>query len=73
MLLEEGAGDEPAWRLLTTGQRLAASAEPAHVRTVEGPVTNRLIVRGTGPGPCSRVQEIRLYKGLPYIDCVTPS
>ncbi len=71
MLLEEGPGDEPAWRLLTTGQRLAASAESAQVRTAEGPITTRLIARGSGPGPCGRVQEIRLYKGLPFIDCVT--
>ncbi len=71
MLLKEGPGDEPAWRLLTTGERSSGSESPAQVRCYEGRVTKRLIIQGTGPGPCNRIQEIRLYRGLPFIDCLT--
>lgn len=69
--LKEGEGDEPAWRLITTGERISASVSHAEVKTVEGPVTKRLMIRGEGPGPCKRIQEIRLYRDLPYLDCFT--
>lgn len=71
MLLTEGAGDEPAWRLLTTGEKESASEGSAEIKTIEGNVSTRLIINAPGPGPCQRIQEIRLYRELPYIDCMT--
>ncbi len=71
MALTEGAGDEPAWRLLTTGEKIMGSKTPAQVQCYEGPVTRRFLIRSSGPGPCNRIQEIRLYRGLPFIDCTT--
>jgi len=71
MLLTEGAGDEPAWRLLTTGEKETGSEITATVTSMEGAVSSRLIVKSQGPGPCNRYQEIRIYRELPYIDCLT--
>ncbi len=69
--LIEGDGEEPAWRLITTGQKEYASDGEATVRHVEGPVSSRLIIQGQGPGPCSRTQEIILYRETPFIDALT--
>ena len=57
--------------LSTSKDRLLSSAYRAEVKYMEGPVSQRLFIRGKGPGPCSRIQEIRLYNELPYIDCFT--
>ncbi|MBN2328479.1 MAG: hypothetical protein JXR73_15150 [Candidatus Omnitrophica bacterium] len=69
--LTEGPGDEPAWRLLTTGEKTYGSEAPAEITTLNGPMSSRLIIRAVGPGPCSRIQEIRLFRGIPYVDCRT--
>ncbi len=71
VLLSQGAGDEPAWRLLTTGEKISAADSPADVKSLEGPVSSRLLIRASGPGPCNRIQEIRLYRNAPHIDCIT--
>ena len=39
-----------------------------HFECAEGPVSKRLILWADGPGRCSRVQELRLYHDLPYVD-----
>lgn len=44
---------------------------PASIQYLEGPVTQRLLIRREGPGPCSVTQELRIYRELPYIDCCT--
>ncbi len=71
VLLTEGEGDEPAWRLLTTGEKDFGHKSTARVECREGEVTKRLILHATGPGPCHRIQELCLYRGLPFIDCTT--
>lgn len=71
ILLHEGQGDDPVARLLTTGEKIAGSATHAEVKSLNGPISSRLVIRAQGPGPCIRIQEIRLYKGSPFIDCLT--
>lgn len=71
ILLFEDREDNPAERLLTTGEKIYGSDTQAEVKTWEGPISSRLVIRAQGPGPCTRIQEIRLYKGSPFIDCVT--
>ncbi|MFB3785939.1 MAG: hypothetical protein ACE15F_06170 [bacterium] len=44
---------------------------PAAIKYLEGPVTRRLLIRRNGPGPCNVIQELRIYRELPYIDCYT--
>ena len=56
--------------VLRSGIEAAMDPTPAF-DYYEGPVSRRLLVRGAGPGSCRRIQEIKLYDGLPYIDCVT--
>lgn len=56
--------------VLRGGLEAATDPTPAY-DYYEGPVSKRLLVRGAGPGSCRRIQEIKLYDGLPFIDCVT--
>ncbi len=71
ILLVEGHGDEPARRLLTTGEKYYGSDYHTEVKSFDGPISSRLVIRAQGPGACNRIQEIRLYRGSPFIDCST--
>jgi alpha-mannosidase len=71
MALAEGSDAWPQAHLMTTKDKILGSAYRADVNYMEGAVSSRLIVKGKGPGPCSRIQEIRLYKNTPCIDCLT--
>ena len=66
--LKEGPGFEPAWRLLTTGEKAFSADYPATVKTYSSPLYEKIVVTGDMPGMKKRVQEITLYKGVKRID-----
>lgn len=49
----------------------ASSDSPVDFQYLEGPLSQRLLIRAAGPGPCTRIQEIRTYTDAPYIDLCT--
>ncbi|MBD3268238.1 hypothetical protein GF373_16355 [bacterium] len=71
MALAQDMDEFPQAHLLTAKDRLLGSDYRAEVKYLEGAVSNRLVIRGKGPGPCTRIQEIRLYRETRYIDCYT--
>ncbi len=69
--LKEGPGFEPAWRLLTTGEKAFSKDQPATVKVFRSPLYEKIVVTGDMPGMKKRVQEIVLYKGIERIDLRT--
>ncbi len=49
----------------------AIGRTPAAFKYLEGPVTRRLLIRHNAPRLGSVIQEVRIYRELPYIDCYT--
>lgn len=69
--MKESGDETNPQRLFTTGKRSAKSDHPAFVDYYQSPVSQSLLIKGHGPGPCRSLQEIKLYHELPYIDCKT--
>ncbi len=66
--LKEGTGFEPAWRLLTTGEKTFSKDYPAKVEAYSSPLYQKLVITGEMSGMKKRVQEIILYRGSDRID-----
>ncbi len=69
--LRQSADTESPRRLTTIGKQSVKSMHPAFVDYYESPVSQSLIIKGHGPGPCRSMQKIKLYHDLPYLDCTT--
>lgn len=71
LCFKESSDESSPQHLFTTGKRSAKSDHPAFIDYYESPISQSLMIKGHGPGPCRAIQEIKLYHDLPFIDCVT--
>lgn len=68
ILLKEGAGFEPAWRFITTGEKSFSKDKACEIQVIENTISTKLIVTGEMDRMKKRVQEIILYNGAPRIE-----
>lgn len=68
ILLKEGEGFEPAWRFITTGEKLFSKDKSCDIQAFENQISKKLIVTGDMDRMKKRVQEIILYNDIPRIE-----
>lgn len=68
ILLKEGAGFEPAWRFITTGEKSFSKDKACEIQVIENTISTKLIVTGEMDRMKKRVQEIVLYNDVPCIE-----